>query len=143
MPWPVTGAVLATIGARGLRFLVGRPGNIARVERSSRHHAAPAARAALAFAASVVAGAAIFFAGLRLNYIGGGDEGRWQPFVAVSASAWAAIVFAFVLPPARRRWGSVRGAAAGAATAVAACAVAAVSCILTFGFLVLIFGGGD
>ena len=113
------------------------------MERSSDRRAAPFARASLALVASVVAGAAIFFAGERLNYIGGGDEGRWQPFVAVSASAWGAIVFAFVLPPARRRWGSVRGAAAGAATAVAACAVAAVSCILTFGFLVLIFGGGD
>jgi hypothetical protein len=93
-------------------------------------------RTAVTFAlvASVAAGAAIFFLGARLDYIGGGDEGRWQPYEATAAALWAALVFAFVFATTRR-------VATAAVTAVVAGSLAIVASFVTLGVLIGIAGG--
>jgi hypothetical protein len=78
--------------------------------------------------------------GERLHYISGGDEGRWQPYVALTSIAWGSFVGALVLGPALRTWGRGRGLVSAAAAAVAAASIAVVALIATL-FAILVVGG--
>ena len=90
--------------------------------------------------ASIPVGIPVFYLGVELGFIGGGDEGRWQPYTAAAGLLWAALVFAFVYPTARERWGGREGVVAAALVGIAACLVVFVSSIMVV-FMPLILSG--
>jgi hypothetical protein len=85
-------------------------------------------------------GIPVYFYGIEYGYISGGDEGRWQPYTAAAGLLWATLVFAFVHPAARERWGGREGVVASALTGIAACLIVFVSSILFFLILLILSG---
>ncbi len=90
--------------------------------------------------ASIPVGIPVFFLGVELGFIGGGDEGRWQPYTAAAGLVWAALAFAFVYPVAREHWRGGEGIVAGVLAGIGACLVVFVSSVM-FVFVLLSLPG--
>jgi hypothetical protein len=97
-------------------------------------------RVSISLLASVVAGLPVFLLGAELGFISGGDEGRWQPYTAAAGLLWSTLVFAFVYPAARDRWGRAEGIAAGGLAVIASTIVVFLASIAWL-FVILIVSG--
>ena len=78
-------------------------------------------RIRVSVALSVLAGIPVLFLGIEWGFIGGGDEGRWQPYTAGMGFLYAVLVFAYTFPATRRHWGDFNGAVASLLTGIVAC----------------------
>ena len=93
----------------------------------------------LALLVSIPVGIPVYFYGIEYGYISSGDEG-WALYPAAAGLLWATLVFAFVHPAARERWGRRDGAVASALTGIAACLVVFGSSVLFFLILLVLTG---
>lgn len=94
----------------------------------------------MAVALSILAGIPVYFLGIEWGFIGGGDEGRWQPYTAGMGLLYAALVFAYTFPATRRHWGDFDGAVASVLTGIAACFGIFFGSIATL-FMILMLSG--
>jgi hypothetical protein len=78
-------------------------------------------RIRVAVALSILAGIPVLFLVIERGFIGGGDEGRWQPYTAGMGLLYAALVFAYTFPATRRHWGDFNGAVASVLTGIVGC----------------------
>jgi hypothetical protein len=96
-------------------------------------------RTLLALLASFLVGLPVLFLGADLGFISSGDEGRWQPYTAVSGLLWSTLVFAFVYPAAHDRWTRRDRIAASALVGIAATiAVFLATIFWLFAFLIAV-----